>query len=81
MAERSLGGGRLHARRQPELEWRVKRLDGSRIDFLFVHVADGRRWFIPAGEVGGGCSILLGGPKYATYEVEPGEPLPVGVTC
>jgi hypothetical protein len=59
----------------------VKRLDGSRIDFLFVHVADGRRWFIPAGEVGGGCSILLGGPKYATYEVEPGEPLPVGVTC
>src|SRR3954471_12402662 len=25
----------------------VKRLDPARFDRLFVHVADGRRWFIP----------------------------------
>jgi hypothetical protein len=39
-----------------------------------VHVADGRRWFIPATEVAGGTAILLGGPKYAAFEVERGRP-------
>jgi hypothetical protein len=29
----------------------VKRLDATRYDFLFVLVADGRRWFIPASRV------------------------------
>jgi len=53
----------------------VKRLDAARCDALFVHVGDGRRWYIPAADLGGGSGILLGGPKYATYEVEPGEPL------
>jgi hypothetical protein len=53
----------------------VKRLDPSRIDFLFVLVADGRRWFIPADAVGGGCAIRLGGPKYAAFEVESARPL------
>jgi hypothetical protein len=48
---------------------RVKRLDPNKYDYLFVLVADGRMWFIPAGEVGGGSGILLGGPKYADYEV------------
>jgi PD-(D/E)XK nuclease superfamily protein len=52
----------------------VKHFSSERADFLFVHVADGRRWFIPASEVGGGTSIHLGGPKYAAYEVEPGRP-------
>ena len=41
----------------------VKRLDPTRYDYLFVHVADGRRWFIPSGAVGGGRGILLGGPS------------------
>jgi hypothetical protein len=54
----------------------VKRLDGGRFDYLFVLVADGRRWFIPSTCVGGGSSILLGGPKYAEYEVERGDPIP-----
>jgi hypothetical protein len=53
----------------------VKRLDPSRCDSVFVHTGDGRRWYIPASAVGGGSLILLGGPKYAEHEVEPGEPL------
>jgi hypothetical protein len=53
----------------------VKRLDATRCDALFVHVGDGRRWYIPAGELGGGSGILLGGPKYAAYEVDPGQAL------
>ncbi|MDE3133964.1 MAG: hypothetical protein KGL15_07860 [Acidobacteriota bacterium] len=53
----------------------VKTLDSSRCDALFVHVGDGRRWYIPAAELGGGQGIRLGGPKYAAYEVEPGAPL------
>ena len=52
----------------------VKRFSAARCDWLFVLVADGRRWFIPASEVGGGSAIALGGPKYAAYEVEPGSP-------
>ena len=55
----------------------VKRLDPSRYDYLFVLVADGRRWFIPSSAVGGGRHISLGGPKYADFEVERGDPLPL----
>jgi hypothetical protein len=53
----------------------VKYLDAARYDYLFVLVGDGRRWFIPAREVGGTTRITLGGPKYSEYEIEPGEPL------
>jgi hypothetical protein len=53
----------------------VKHFSPERCDWLFVLVADGRRWFIPASEVEGGSGIRLGGPKYAAYEVEPGRPL------
>ena len=53
----------------------VKRFSSERCDWLFVLVADGRRWFIPADAVEGGSGLLLGGPKYAAYEVEPGRPL------
>jgi hypothetical protein len=53
----------------------VKRLDASRCDRLFVHVGDGRRWFIPARALGGGSGIVLGGPKYAEFEIQPGDPL------
>jgi len=53
----------------------VKRLDPSRCDCVFVHAGDGRRWYIPASDLGGSSGILLGGPKYSRYEVEPGEPL------
>jgi hypothetical protein len=54
----------------------VKTLDPSRFDYLFVHVGDGRRWFIPAARVEVGSGMALGGPKYSMFEVEPGEPLP-----
>jgi hypothetical protein len=56
----------------------VKLLDPSRYDYLFVLVADGRRWFMPSSVVGGGSGIHLGGPKYAKYEIEPGQPLRSG---
>ncbi len=53
----------------------VKRLDATRCDALFVHVGDGRRWYIPARHIGGGSGILLRGPKYAAFAVDSGDPL------
>jgi hypothetical protein len=53
----------------------VKRFTAAHVDFLFVHVGDGRRWFIPSDAVDGGSGILLGGPKYAAYEVDADDPL------
>ena len=53
----------------------VKRLDAARCDSIFIHVGDGRRWYIPATAIGGGSGLALGGPKYAEYEIEPAEPL------
>jgi len=54
----------------------VKLLDPLRVDYLFVLVGDGRRWFIPSDRVGGGTGLRLGGPKYADFEVESGDPIP-----
>ena len=54
----------------------VKRLDPRRCDTLFAHVGDGRRWYIPTRALDGASGILLGGPKYATYEIDRGAPLP-----
>jgi hypothetical protein len=54
----------------------VKWFSSSRCDWLFVLVADGRRWFIPAETVAARSGLRLGGPKYAEFEVEPGRPLP-----
>jgi hypothetical protein len=54
----------------------VKRLDPSRCDSLFVHVGDGRRWYIPASALECSSGLTLAGPKYAEFEVEPGDPLP-----
>jgi hypothetical protein len=48
----------------------VKRFDAKRCDYLFVLVADGRRWFIPSDRVGGAVTLRLGGPRYARYEVD-----------
>jgi Holliday junction resolvase-like predicted endonuclease len=53
----------------------VKRFDAGRADFLFVLVADGRRWFIPASAVGGGTVIHVGSTKYGEFEVDRGAPL------
>ena len=54
----------------------VKTLDAKTYDYLFVCVADGRRWFIPARRITGGSGLMLGGPKYGLYEVERGLPMP-----
>jgi hypothetical protein len=53
----------------------VKLLEPDRYDFLFVLVGDGRSWFIPSHAVGGRRAILLGGPKYSEFEIEPSRPL------
>jgi hypothetical protein len=54
----------------------VKTLDSQTYDYLLVCVADGRRWFIPARRLEAGSGLLLAGPKYEMYEVEPGPPMP-----
>jgi hypothetical protein len=54
----------------------IKRFDAERCDYLFAVVGDGRRWCIPSEAIKGRTHVLLGGPKYAEFEVEPGRPLP-----
>ena len=56
----------------------VKRLDSTRCDYLFVLVADGRRWFIPGRPWAEARESASAGPKYASFEVDPGAPLPAG---
>ncbi len=53
----------------------VKYFDPGRCDFLFVHVGDGRRWFIPTQALECSSGLTLGGPKYAEFEIEPGRAL------
>jgi hypothetical protein len=48
----------------------VKTIDAERYEYLFVLVADGRQWFIPAAAIEAKTMILLGGPKYAAFEVD-----------
>ena len=55
----------------------VKRFSSSRCDYLFVLIEDGRQWFIPSEAVEGTTAIIVGGPKYAPYEVERGRPFEV----
>ena len=59
----------------------IKYLDATRCDSVFVHVGDGRRWYIPARALGGDSVIRLGGPKYAKFEVDPGAPLPARIAA
>jgi PD-(D/E)XK endonuclease len=54
----------------------VKRIDASRCDYVYAHAGDGRRWYIPISMLDGHRVVVLGGPKYSGYEVEPGAPLP-----
>jgi Holliday junction resolvase-like predicted endonuclease len=51
----------------------AKYFDRERCDYLFVHVGDGRRWFIPTGAIDGKSSLALGGDKYADFEIEQGR--------
>ena len=49
----------------------VKRLDPGAIDYLFVLVSDGRRWFIPVGEISARTAVNVGTAQYAPFEVDP----------
>jgi hypothetical protein len=53
----------------------VKRWEADRCEFLFVHVADGRRWWIPSDAIDSRNVVMLGGPKFADYEIDPGLPI------
>lgn len=53
----------------------VKHFEPSRCDFLFAHVGDGRRWFIPTDALGARNSVHLGGAKYSEFEVDAGLPI------
>jgi hypothetical protein len=50
----------------------TKYFDPARCDFVFVHVGDGRRWFIPTGALEAKSGLTLGGRKYAEFEIEQG---------
>ena len=54
----------------------TKRFDPRRCDYVFVHVGDGRRWFILASRIEGETAIAIGGRKYSEFEIEPGPPFP-----
>jgi len=59
--------------------WNLSRHEGRVISVptaILVLVADGRRWFIPARAVEARTGRLLGGPKYAEFEIDRGRPLP-----
>src|SRR4051794_18081044 len=47
----------------------AKTFNPSAVDFLFVVVGDGRRWFLPAHTVEGARTLSLGGAKYSEFEV------------
>jgi hypothetical protein len=49
----------------------VKKLEHTRFDYLIVVAGDWRCWFIPAAEVDGTTTVLLGGPKYAKFGGRP----------
>jgi Holliday junction resolvase-like predicted endonuclease len=53
----------------------VKHFDRRRCEYLFVHVGNGQRWFIPTGALDCVSSLTLGGPKYSEFEIERGRPL------
>jgi hypothetical protein len=52
----------------------TKKFDPAKVDYLFVLVGDGRRWFIPAHLVEAARSLALGGTKYSEFEIERGTP-------
>lgn len=53
----------------------TKTFDPAHVDFLFVLVGDGRRWFIPASVVEGSRGVTVGGTKYSEFEIERGQPI------
>ncbi len=54
---------------------RTKKLDPSRVDYVFALTAEGRRWMIPAPVLEARNALTLGGPKYAEYEIDSTAPI------
>lgn len=52
----------------------TKKFSAASVDYLFVLVGDGRRWFMPATAVEAGRAIAVGGAKYSEFEIENGTP-------
>jgi PD-(D/E)XK endonuclease len=52
---------------------KAKKINPARFDYLFAHIGDGRRWFIPSVALEGLSGITLGGPKYSEFEIESGR--------
>ncbi len=59
----------------------TKTFDPARVDFLFVLVGDGRRWFIPTQAIESERQIALGGSKYSEFEIERGTAIERLVYC
>jgi len=55
----------------------VKHFSRERCDFLFISVADGRTWFIPATAVAASTCLHVGGPKYSEYLIDESGEVPV----
>ena len=52
----------------------TKKFDPAKVDYLFVLVGNGRRWFIPSAFVEAAREVTLGGAKYSEFEIEKGTP-------
>jgi hypothetical protein len=52
----------------------TKLFDHAQVDYLFVLVGNGRRWFIPASFIEAAREVSLGGRKYSEFEIDPGTP-------
>ena len=71
---RRLSRAALDPRRNQSWNGTSRFFDSDRCDYVFVLVAAGRRWLIPAAEITARHSIIVGGAAYGRFEVEPGRP-------
>jgi PD-(D/E)XK endonuclease len=50
----------------------AKRFNPGAVDYLYILVGDGRRWWIPTSDIDGETNITLGGSKYSEFEISSG---------
>lgn len=46
----------------------AKHFDNTKVDYLFILLSDGRKYFIPTNVIDNKSSINIGGEKYKEYE-------------
>jgi hypothetical protein len=76
-ARHQMGSAHLDAGWEPKLDRTRQALRSKPLRIPFVHVGDGRRWFIPTAALDCESTLTLGGPKYSEFEIESGRPLAV----